>query len=225
MPLRSYEVLLRERELAEGPWEEKHVEGGASILIPLPLPYGGVLIVGEKTVTYHSGSYFVAVQMRPALIRAYAKVDSDGSRWLLGDDRGEISILALHTAPAPAGSAGGAGGSGGGGVMVAGLQLQPLGITSAPSAICYLDGGLVFVGSSYGDSHLIRLLATGGGNGRGAAAGGATAMEVTGDGDNECGALFEIVETMVNLGPVVDFCCVDLERQGQGQVRSMPAPL
>jgi hypothetical protein len=28
----------------------------------------------------------------------------------------------------------------------------------------------------------------------------------------------EVLERYVNLGPIVDFCVVDLERQGQGQV-------
>ncbi len=28
----------------------------------------------------------------------------------------------------------------------------------------------------------------------------------------------EVLETMTNLGPIVDFVLVDLERQGQGQV-------
>ncbi len=28
----------------------------------------------------------------------------------------------------------------------------------------------------------------------------------------------EVLETMTNLGPIIDFVVVDLERQGQGQV-------
>lgn len=32
------------------------------------------------------------------------------------------------------------------------------------------------------------------------------------------GSYVEILERYVNLGPIVDFCVVDLERQGQGQV-------
>lgn len=30
------------------------------------------------------------------------------------------------------------------------------------------------------------------------------------------------METFTNLGPIVDMCVVDLERQGQGQVRGHP---
>lgn len=32
------------------------------------------------------------------------------------------------------------------------------------------------------------------------------------------GSYVDVLERYVNLGPIVDFCVVDLERQGQGQV-------
>jgi DNA damage-binding protein 1 len=32
------------------------------------------------------------------------------------------------------------------------------------------------------------------------------------------GSYVEVLESFVNLGPIVDLCVVDLERQGQGQV-------
>ena len=35
---------------------------------------------------------------------------------------------------------------------------------------------------------------------------------------NEQGSYVQIMETFTNLGPIVDMCVVDLERQGQGQV-------
>jgi hypothetical protein len=37
---------------------------------------------------------------------------------------------------------------------------------------------------------------------------------------DESGAFVQIMETFTNLGPIVDMCVVDLERQGQGQVSS-----
>ena len=54
----------------------------------------------------------------------------------------------------------------------------------------------MFVGSVSGDAQLIRLL---------------TAKSAQ-------GSFVEPVDTYPNLGPIVDFCVVDLERQGQGQV-------
>ena len=37
---------------------------------------------------------------------------------------------------------------------------------------------------------------------------------------DDSGAFVQIMETFVNLGPIVDMCVVDLERQGQGQVKN-----
>jgi len=38
---------------------------------------------------------------------------------------------------------------------------------------------------------------------------------------NEQGSYVVAMETFTNLGPIVDMCVVDLERQGQGQVTSI----
>ena len=35
---------------------------------------------------------------------------------------------------------------------------------------------------------------------------------------NDQGSYVQIMESFTNLGPIVDMCVVDLERQGQGQV-------
>ena len=35
---------------------------------------------------------------------------------------------------------------------------------------------------------------------------------------DETGSYVQVMETFTNLGPIVDMCVVDLERQGQGQV-------
>lgn len=40
------------------------------------------------------------------------------------------------------------------------IQLMPAGSAAPASAICYLDAGLVFVGSRMGDSQFVRLHAT-----------------------------------------------------------------
>lgn len=37
---------------------------------------------------------------------------------------------------------------------------------------------------------------------------------------NDQGSYVAVMETFTNLGPIVDMCVVDLERQGQGQVTS-----
>jgi hypothetical protein len=65
----------------------------------------------------------------------------------------------------------------------------------------YLDNGVVFVGSSCGDSQLIRL----------------SAQPMPGP-PGAPPTFLEVLDTFTNLGPIVDFAVVDLERQGQGQV-------
>ncbi|NWI08180.1 DDB1 protein, partial [Crypturellus soui] len=69
--------------------------------------------------------------------------------------------------------------------------------TSIAECLTYLDNGVVFVGSRLGDSQLVKLNVD----------------------SNEQGSYVVAMETFTNLGPIVDMCVVDLERQGQGQVR------
>ena len=69
-------------------------------------------------------------------------MDEDGSRYLLGDHLGNLLLLVLQHD----------------GSHVVGLKTEPLGCISAPSTISYLDNGVVYVGSSFGDSQLVRLL-------------------------------------------------------------------
>lgn len=77
------------------------------------------------------------------------------------------------------------------------LRMEKLGETSIPSSLCYLDSGIVFVGSSMGDSSLIKLHA---------------------DRIEGSNSFVEQIDTMPNLGPIVDFSVIDLDRQGQGQI-------
>jgi DNA damage-binding protein 1 len=53
---------------------------------------------------------------------------------------------------------------------------------------------MVFVGSAFGDSELIKLQS---------------------DKDPETGEYIQHLEHFTNLGPIVDFCVVDMDRQGQ----------
>lgn len=69
-------------------------------------------------------------------------------------------------------------------------------MVSIPETITYLDEGIVFIGSKFGDSQLIKL-------------------NVNRD---ETGSFITVLESYTNLGPIIDMCVVDLEKQGQGQV-------
>ena len=63
------------------------------------------------------------------MLQAFGRVDEDGSRYLLGDTRGQLYMLVLNHD----------------GRQVVGLKLESLGRTSAASALAYLDSGVVFV--------------------------------------------------------------------------------
>ncbi|XP_073392348.1 DNA damage-binding protein 1 isoform X2 [Physcomitrium patens] len=178
--VKTYEVNLKEKDFGEGPWLQNNLDNGAGLLIPVPLPLGGAIIIGEQTIVYYNGSVFKAIPIRPSITKAYGRVDSDGSRYLLSDHNGMLYLLVISHDKE----------------RVSALNVEPLGETSAASTLSYLDNGVVFVGSSYGDSQLIRL---------------------NHQADVK-GSYVEVLESFVNLGPIVDLCVVDLERQGQGQV-------
>ncbi|MEW5313036.1 MAG: hypothetical protein WDW38_004630 [Sanguina aurantia] len=85
------------------------------------------------------------------------------------------------------------------GSRVGGLKVEVLGKTPAAESLSYLDNSCVYVGSRLGDSVLVRLHPS--------------PISPATDPHN----YVEVLETYPNLGPIVDFCVVDLERQGQGQ--------
>ncbi|XP_010941529.1 DNA damage-binding protein 1a [Elaeis guineensis] len=178
--VKTYEVALKDKDFVEGPWAQNNLDNGAGLLIPVPMPLGGVIIIGEETIVYCSATAFKAIPIRPSIIRAYGRVDVDGSRYLLSDNAGLLHLLVItHERE-----------------RVTGLKIEHLGETSVASTISYLDNAVVYVGSSYGDSQLIKLNLQ----------------------PDAKGSYVEVLERYVNLGPIVDFCVVDLERQGQGQV-------
>ncbi|PSS29021.1 DNA damage-binding protein [Actinidia chinensis var. chinensis] len=178
--VKTYEVALKDKDFVEGPWSQNNLDNGADLLIPVPPPLCGVLIIGEETIVYCSASAFKAIPIRPSITRAYGRVDADGSRYLLGDHAGLLHLLVITHEKE----------------KVTGLKIELLGETSIASTISYLDNAFVYVGSSYGDSQLIKLNLH----------------------PDAKGSYVEVLERYVNLGPIVDFCVVDLERQGQGQV-------
>ncbi|WVZ99800.1 hypothetical protein U9M48_045048 [Paspalum notatum var. saurae] len=179
--VKTYEVALKEKDFVEGPWSQNNLDNGAGLLIPVPAPLGGVIIIGEETIVYcNANATFKAIPIKQSIIRAYGRVDPDGSRYLLGDSTGTLHLLVLtHERE-----------------RVTGLKVEYLGETSIASSISYLDNGVVYIGSRFGDSQLVKL-------------------NLQADAS---GSFVEVLEQYVNLGPIVDFCVVDLDRQGQGQV-------
>lgn len=122
--------------------------------------------------------------------------------------------------------------------------LSCAGRTTSTNCMAYLDSGYVFLGSRGGDSQLIRLHETPlppqqppAADAAGAAAAPAAATlaaaaaaddpmgVAAAGGSSETAAAdegpnyVEVVDSWPSLAPILDFAVVDLERQGQGQVR------
>ncbi|KAJ1993878.1 DNA damage-binding protein 1a [Dimargaris cristalligena] len=195
--VKTYAVDLENAELAPGPWPTFRVENGANLLIPLVS--GAVVIVGELTITYYHGPERIKmISMKPTHIEVYGKVDADDSRIMLGDDEGNLYILLLLPSTSSGPEAMGAtitrtdGSSG----DLPNLKLERLGNTAIASALVYLQDDFLFIGSHYGDSQLVDL----------------AVQAVT------PGQYLQVVETFPNLAPITDFCVVDVDKQGQGQM-------
>ena len=82
------------------------------------------------------------------------------------------------------------------GSVAVSIKIELLGEVSIPECLTYLDNGVVFIGSRFGDSQLVKL-------------------NVTPDENN---SYVTVMETFTNLAPIVDMTIVDLDRQGQGQL-------
>lgn len=186
--MKTYEVSLKDKEFVRGPWKQDHVESEATLVIAVPEPFCGALIIGQESITYHNGNQYVVITphlIRQSTIVCYGKVDANGARYLLGDMAGRLFMLLLEREDKMDGT-----------TAVKDLKLEFLGEITIAECITYLDNGVVYVGSRLGDSQLIKLNTA----------------------PNEQGTYVEIMEAFTNLGPIVDMCVVDLERQGQGQL-------
>uniref|UniRef100_A0A4W3IFP2 DNA damage-binding protein 1 n=1 Tax=Callorhinchus milii TaxID=7868 RepID=A0A4W3IFP2_CALMI len=186
--VKTYEVSLREKEFNKGPWKQENVEAEASMVIAVPEPFGGALIIGQESITYHNGDKYLAIAppaIKQSTIVCHNRVDPNGSRYLLGDMEGRLFMLLLEREEQMDGN-----------ITVKDLRVELLGETSIAECLTYLDNGVVFVGSRLGDSQLVKLNVD----------------------SNEQGSYVAGMETFTNLGPIVDMCVVDLERQGQGQL-------
>ncbi|KAK1282340.1 DNA damage-binding protein 1 [Acorus calamus] len=202
--VKTYEVSLKEKDFLEGPWSQKNIANGSNLLIPVPMPLGGVIITGEETIVYRSATSFKATPTTPdgTVIVAYDRIDADSSRYLLGDIFGLLHLLLITHEKG----------------RETGLQIEYLEETSAASTISYLDNAFIYVGSRYGVPEdevfldldvcvcitpLISLKEK------------LVKLSLQPDAN---GSHVRVSESYANLGPIVDFCVVNLEKQGQSQI-------
>ena len=207
----SYTVHLDERRALErAPLRLADAPRGARFLLPVAAERGGgVLLACDERVLLLRGNDAppLRVDAPSGAMCAAARIDADGSRWLLGDHMGGLRVLLLR--------------GGGDGAPPTELAVELLGRTSCAECLAYLDSGVLFLGSRMGDSQLLRLRSPD----------DAVAVDEDADrddkddddddddeaDDDEDGQL-EVLETYPNLGPIVDMCAVDLERDGQCQL-------
>jgi len=130
----------------------------------------------------------VSTATRSMIVRCFTRIDSDGSRYLICDNNGILHILVLENKKNNVEDGDGNGDGNGNNdddeddtkgtssnssssssstsvsvsstSSVSVLRLERMGETSCASSISYLDNGIVYVGSSLGDSQLIRLTST-----------------------------------------------------------------
>jgi DNA damage-binding protein 1 len=204
--VKTFVVDAKDKDFSVGPWSHNNVEFGASLIIPVPAPIGGILLVGACSITYlgpamngasnsssssssssnhHSypatvgGVQIQTVDISPCLVCCHACIAEDGSRFLLGDHRGVLSVVVLALDPSNH-------------HQVLGLSIDTAGVTSIAESLSYLGDGLVFVGSIYGDSQLVKLR-----------------PEKDAEGSNVA-----VLQTFQNIGPVRDMCLVDNDKHG-----------
>ncbi|CAB3248588.1 unnamed protein product [Arctia plantaginis] len=105
--IKTHEISLRDKEFMKIPWKQDNVETEASILIPVPSPLGGAIVIGQESIVYHDGQSYVAVappQIKLTPINCYCRVDTRGLRYLLGDIAGRLFMLLLELQDKPDGT-------------------------------------------------------------------------------------------------------------------------
>lgn len=73
------------------------------------------------------------------------------------------------------------------------IHISKVGKTTQANCMTYLNDGFCYFGSHFGDSQLVQLKPT-------------------------INNSINVIETFPSLSPITDFCVVDLEKQGQGQI-------
>ena len=97
--LKTTSISLKEKELMKGPWEKLSVESQASLLHPLPLPLGGVVVIGAETLCYYNKEIKLSIDppsLKQSVVSCVGRVDD--WRCLLGDVTGKLYMLFVEVA-------------------------------------------------------------------------------------------------------------------------------
>ena len=140
--LKTYCIDVANKCLSDGPWSPFSLEDTSEMLIPVPQPIGGLMVISEESVIYVNGPARKATALPYAGSQMLANGCVQHDRWLLGDASGKLYVLMLQVDAANG---------------VEKVNVTELGTTSQPKALCYLDQSVLFLGSEMGDSQLIKL--------------------------------------------------------------------
>ncbi|KAL7062814.1 hypothetical protein AAHC03_01676 [Spirometra sp. Aus1] len=200
--MKTYEIFGREPAFRSVPPTLDSIEPDSKLLIPVPAPYGGLILAGDNIICYHAKdgphiSQYIP-QTKASQVLCYAQVDA--KRYLLGDMAGRLYMIHLLL-DEPTSTAGSSSlvqsqtSTTAGSHRIGSIRIELLGETVIPESIVYLDNGVVFVATFLGDSQLIRL---------------------NPDLESERNSYITVLEQITNIGPIVDM--VLLESKGQNQL-------
>lgn len=141
--IHTYEISMTEQDLVQAPWKKVGLDHTTSNIAAVPEPHCGLISFSDDTIAYipTTGSP-VMHNMDTTIITAVGMVGNHGDRFLVGDHKGQLSMLLLDRDQNG---------------KCRKLKTELLGEISSPDSISYLDNGFVFIGSNSGDSQLIRL--------------------------------------------------------------------
>ncbi|KAI0966279.1 mono-functional DNA-alkylating methyl methanesulfonate N-term-domain-containing protein [Xylaria arbuscula] len=138
---------------------------------------GGLIVLGETRLLYYDDAAKKKVEtalQEASIFVAWAKYDV--THYFVGDDYGNLWMLEILVD----------------GVVVTGMEMNKIGVTSRPSCLVLMGTNTLFVGSHYGDSQVFHV-------------------------DVDQGTI-ELLQTLHNIAPILDLTIMDMgNREGEGQ--------
>lgn len=191
----TYTVDSRMKVLNRGPWQPKNIDPETTYMLPVQSPMKGVVLFAKSSVSYiavvgdtaHGNTQTIGV--KPMFVTSVSRIDDRGTRYAVGDDKGNLFLLVLICSNN----------------VVTSLALEYLGNGAISTSLAYLGQGLIFLGSSLADSQLIRLRPH-------------DAKIDGSSGKPELAPMLEVVSTYMNIGPILDMAVVKSASNGQAQV-------
>ncbi|KAH9042112.1 CPSF A subunit region-domain-containing protein [Lactarius pseudohatsudake] len=156
-------------------------------------------------------------------VTAWCPANDEGTKFFVGDSYGRLAMLSVES------------------TVERGIIVIPLGEVSPPTALAYLDSQVLFIGSHFGDSQLIRIHTSPVSNlaaptlpipagisvvepsafsysSKGKRRASTTDREGGGRVLASNGTYIEVLDTWQNVGPILDAVLADTDRSGQSRI-------